>query len=212
MPIYSQVKTRYQYLIGENSTTPDDVGESHINYAIKDICNARPFSWNLTTTDLTLTAGVATLPANYNSKWGIQDARLINATVNDDNVFTLISIQDRDKFQDTDYVYWLTTNATTGRQEFNTPLQTGTVTIYYYFVPADLTADDNVCFIPDAEAVAYLAASKYWLSDDNDTNLKTVYEQEASSRIQQMYSQDLNFGPTPTFNSIIDYNSHLGGN
>jgi hypothetical protein len=210
--IYSQIQTRYQYLIGENSTTPDAIGKSHINYSIKDICNAFPFSWDLTTTDLTLTAGVATLPANYNSKWGIYDARLINATVDDDNIFTLISIADRDKYNDTDYVYWLTTNSTTGRQEFNTPLQTGTVTIYYYFVPADLTADDNVCIVPDVEAVAYLAASKYWLSDDNDTNLKQVYEQEASSRIQQMYSQQMTFGPMPTFNSPIDQNPQLGGN
>lgn len=209
MAIYSQLKTRYQNLIGEGGTDPSTESESHINYAIKDICNAFPFSWNITSADLTLSSGVANLPTDYNQKWKIFDARVENSNNYNDNVFTQINISDRDKYAEGDYVYWITYNTTTGRYVFNSKTQTGTVKVYYYFIPTDLSGANDVCVVPDIEAVAYLAASKNWIADERNTGLKNVYEQEASSRIQALYSQDLNFSEIDFENSKISDNRYI---
>ena len=198
------------YLIGETDVTAvTAVHKSHINAFIKDITNAFPFSWNMATDDLTLAAGVSNLPTDYNPNWHLDDVRITGSSTNDDNVFTEIDIKDRDKYGATDYKYWITWDATNEIYVFNTLTQTGTVTIYYYFEPADLSGDTDVCVVPDGEAVAYGGASKNYIGDDENVQLKQEYEKEAASRIQRMYNQDLNFGPKYLEYSKVSDNSSL---
>jgi hypothetical protein len=200
---FIDIQNRFLALVDESAIT--STHKSHINYAIKDILNAYPFSWDLATANLTLSAGVATLPSTYNPKWRINDARIVNSS--DDNIFTEIDITERDNYSDTDYVYWITYSA--GSYIFNTPTQSGTVVIYYQTLPADLSLDADNCIVPDAECVAMLASSKHFLGEDQDEKLKSLYEQEAQKRIQAMYSQDLNFGPKVYEYSKISGNSSL---
>ena len=208
MPTFLQIQTRYMYLRGENDVaTITDVDKSHLNYAIKDILNAFPFSWSLNTTTLTLSAGTASLPSDFNPIWGIYDARVSTAGQGNDNVFELIDVKDRDYFGSIDYNYWLTNSS--GTYTFNTPIQTGTVTIYYYSLPTDLSGTTDNCIVPDGEAVAYLAASKMWIGDERNQALKVDYEKEAESRIQDMYNRDLNFGPKIYESSLPSENSVL---
>ncbi len=184
------------YLIGETDVTAVTVVQkSHINAFVKDITNAFPFSWNVATDDLTLSSGTANLSADYNPNWHLEDARIVGGSSNDDNVFTEIDIKDRDAYGSTNYVYWITWDATNEVYVFNTPVQTGTVTIYYQFEPVDLSLDADVCIVPDGEAVAYGAAAKNWIGDERNVVLKQEYEREAANRIQRMYATDLNFGP-----------------
>ena len=205
MATFLSIQTRFLALVDESAITATH--KSHINYAIKDIINAFPFSWDLTTASLTLAAGTANLPSTYNPKWRIYDARITASSTSDDSIFTEIDPKDRDSYGSTDYVYWITNNA--GTFVFNTPVQTGTVTIYYYTLPTDLSGDNDVCVVPDAEAVALMAASKHFLGEDQDPNLKDMYEKESGGRVQAMYSQDLNFGPKVYESSKVSQNSSL---
>jgi hypothetical protein len=202
---FLQIQTRFLALVDESAIT--STHKSHINYAIKDIINAFPFSWDLTSTDLTLAAGTSNLPSTYNPKWRIYDARITASSTSDDNIFTEIDPKDRDRYGSSDYVYWITNNA--GTFVFNTPTQTGTVTIYYYTLPTDLSGDSDACVVPDAEAVALMAASKHFLGEDQDDKLREMYQKEAGSRIKEMYSQDLNFGPKVYESSIVSSNDSL---
>lgn len=202
---FLQIQTRFLALVDESAITATH--KSHINYAIKDIINAFPFSWDITTASLTLAAGTSNLPSTYNPKWRIYDARITASSTSDDNIFTEIDPKDRDSYGSSSHVYWITNNA--GTFVFNTPVQTGTVTIYYYTLPTDLSGDSDVCVVPDAEAVALMAASKHFLGEDQDDKLRIMYKEEAGSRIKEMYSQDLNFGPKVYESSIIASNSSL---
>ena len=203
---YSDLKQRYQDLIGDSDGTIDAFGGRNINNAIKDILNRYKFSWDLTTASLTLTAGVSNLPTTYNPTFHLEDARIVASSTNDDNVFSEIDIADRDSYSTDDYVYWITWDATNHVYVFNSLTQTGTVVIYYYIIPATLTADADYCIIPDLEAVSYLAASKNWIGAERDAELKAVYEQAADRYIQALYLRDLQNGPLFTISSLVSYN------
>jgi len=207
---FLQTYTRFLYLVGETDVTSiTDVQKSHINAFVADICNAFPFSWNIKTADLTLAAGVANLPADFNPNWHLHDARIVVTSTNNDYVFTEIDPTNRDKYGTSDYVYWITYDTTTGNYVFNSTIQTGTVTIYYYFKPATMTLDADVCIVPDGEAVAYGAAAKNWIGDERNEQLQKNYEQEAAIRIQRMYNNDLSFGPKYLEYSKVSDNDSL---
>ena len=209
---FLQTYTRFLYLIGESDiTTISAIHKSHINAIIKDICNAYPFSWNLKTADLTLSSGTADLPADYNANFHLRDARISVSSTNDDSIFTEIPIEKRDAYTTDDYVFWITYDTSTETYIFNTPTQSGTVTIYYNFVPADLTSDADVCVVPDGEAVAYGAASKNWIGDERNTGLKNEYEQESVARITAMQAKDLVYGGQYSVNSAVSMNPALSG-
>jgi hypothetical protein len=201
------VHNRYNALIGEDVTLADDTaGVSHINAAIRDILNRYPFSWARTTENLTLATGVDGLASTYNPKWRIEDARVTGSEQGDDLIFTEIQVADRDKYTTDDYVYWLSYYSTTPCYNFNSLTQTGTVTVYYQYLPAALSGPTNKCIVPDIEAVAYLAAAKNWISDERNIQLAPIFSQEADKRIKDMYVQDMNFGPMDVPGSILDDN------
>ncbi len=208
---YLQIRKRTQYLRGESDTAGETVINDHIQSAIRDILNTFPFSWNLATDDLTLSSGVASLPADFNPIWGLYDARIVGDSTSDDNIFTPLNIKDRDSYDSASYTYWLTYDTTTNRYIFNTKTQSGTVTIFYYFYPDDLSLDADVCIIPDWEAVAYLAASKMWVGDERNIPLKQDYQAEARGRVQALYNNDLMFGPVDRQLSIVSLNSEIDG-
>ena len=205
-PTYADISQRVQDLIGQPSGTINAFNIRNINNAVNDILNKYPFSWNLKTADLTLAAGVADMPADWNPKWGIHDARIVVSSTDDDNEFTQINIYDRDKYGTDDYVYWLTVDVSSNKTIFNSKTQTGTVTIYYNFIPTDMSTDADVCVVPDTEAVSYLAASKNWVGSERDTELKREYEQMAKQYIDALYFRDLQSGPDETFTSLAEYN------
>jgi len=200
--LFSDVKQRYQDLIGQPSGTISAFGKRNCNQAVRDILNMYRFSWNLTTEDLTLASGTDAMAATYNPRWGLHDARITGSSQNDDNVFTEITIPDRDKYSSDDYVFWVTYDATNQEYDFNSLTQTGTVTIYNYFTPADMSADGDKCIIPDLEAVAYKAASKNWIGAERDVDLKKEYEAEANKYITAMYLADLQSGPQIPIHSL----------
>jgi hypothetical protein len=205
-PTFTTISQRVQDLIGQPNGTISDFNTRNINNAVNDILNRYPFSWNLKTTDLTLASGTADMPSDWNPKWGINDARIEVYGEGGDSQFTEISIHNRDSYGSDDYVYWLTVDVTNNKTIFNTHTQSGTVTIYYNFVPTDMSTGTDVCVVPDTEAVAYLAASKNWIGAERDTELKREYEQMAKQYIDALYFRDLQSGPDFDFTSLAEYN------
>ena len=213
-PTLSDLRQRVAYLRGETDyTTTEAVIDSHINAAQRDIVIDFPYSWNLTTSTLTLSAGTATLPADYNPKW----QKLKDARISDTQIFTLRNPADRHKYTADDYIYWITYDVTTKRYIFNSLTLTGSVLIYYWFFPATMTAANDAAaqavypLVPDTEALAYLAASKNWVGDERNVQLSREYRAEASTRIQSMRTAEYQMGPDETQGSIVDYNPELAG-
>lgn len=215
-PSFLEVQKRLKFLIGEDgstgadSTTTGATQKSHINAAINDIVNQSPFSWNVATTDLTVASGVSDLPADFNPKWGIEDARIEGTYDGDYDLFTYVPIPSRDQGVD-EYVYWITYDTTSDVYVFNTNQDAGTVKIYYHFTPAALTGDTDVCQVPDQEAVAYHAGYKHWISDERNEEMAKMFKQEAGQRISALYIQDLNFGPSYSQGNPAQYETQLTG-
>ena len=205
-PTYADVSQRVMDLIGQPSGTINAFNIRNINNAVRDILNKYPFSWNLKTADLTVTSGTADLPADWNPKWGIIGARITGTAQLDDKQFTQISIYDRDNYSADEYVYWLTVDVANNKTIFNTISDDCTVTIYYNFIPSDMSAAADVCVVPDIEAVSYLAASKNWVGSERDVELKREYEQMAKQYIDALYFRDLQSGPDEVFTSLAAYN------
>lgn len=216
MATYNDIKKRVAYLRGEtNYTTAGDdatIIADHINFTIEDIVNRHPFSWNQTYDDLTLVAGVATMPTDYNPHWPVQDARIEGSSDDDDDIFTIIDPNDRDNYSSDEYAAWITRDSTTGDYTFNSKTLTGTVRVYYYFIPTALSAADDPCIVPDAEAVAYLATSKFLMGEDltpQAIQMKKDFQEEGLARIDAMAAQDIGWGPQMTQGSVLDSNANL---
>jgi len=202
---FSDLQQRYLDLIGDSDGLIDDFGKRNINSAIRDILNKYQFSWNITSDDITLSSGVADLPTNYNPAWNIVDARI------GDNVFGQIPLCDIGRYSSDDYVFWVTYDATTNVYKFNSKIQSGTVTIFYNFIPSDLSLTTDVCFIPDKEAVSYLSASKNWIGAERDNDLRTVYQAEADKLITALWIRDIQNGPILNVGSVVGYDPDLTG-
>jgi hypothetical protein len=200
MATFLQIQTRFLALVDESAIT--STHKSHINYSVQDITNAFPFSWNVKSGTVTLATNVGDLPTDYNPMWGIMDARVVNSGNADDVIFNQIPVTSRDSYGSSDPVYWITYDTTTSKYIFNSTYEDATVTVYYYFIPTDMSADGDVCIVNDAETVALLAASKHFLGEDQDDKLVEMYEKKALQRIQKMYSQNLNFSEIDIENSI----------
>ena len=205
MNLLSTIQQRYQDLVGQPTGTIDARGTRNINLAVTDVLNRFQFSWNITNTTISLSGGSANMPSDYNPRWDI-DARIVGSLTNDDNIFTKIRIEDRDKYSSDDYVYWITFDPINNVYVFNSKTQTGTVTVYYNFTPTDMSSGTDVCVVPSVEAVAYQAASKYWIPGERKVALKQEYEQEATKYIQDLHIQDLQQGPNIKMNSIARQN------
>jgi hypothetical protein len=202
----STIQLRYQQLTGQPTGTIDAFGTSNINAAIRDILNKYNFTWNRTTANITLTSGVATLPADYNPQWHLEDARVV-VSGTDDYVFTEIQASEKSNYADDSYVYWITYDTTTDRYIFNSLAADATVNVTYNFTPTDLSLAADKCFIPDLEAVSYLSASKKWVGAERDTELKAIYEQNADKLILAMYVHDMVSQDSPSVYSITSVQS-----
>lgn len=214
---FSTLRQRFNYLVGDTSSSTSGIIDSHINAAIADICNAYPFSWNITNTNGTTIASSNTeysqfnIASDYNPKWHMHDVRITASVAGQDKRFTEVVINDQNIYASGSYKYWITYDTANKVYVFNCTEPVGTlVTYYYYFKPVTMTAVSDSSIVPDSEAVCYLAASKNWLTDERNQALSTYYKQEASTRIQSMYQTDNAFGPVPVEGSAVDYQYYLG--
>lgn len=199
MATYLRLRTRTQYLRGEEDTAGETVINDHIQAAIEDIVNKYPFSWAQASETISDGDALSTLTYTINQKWGM---RVLD---DDGNEYTRILPEDQYKYTGTDYkVFWISAST------FQTT-STDALNIHYYYIPAAMTGDSDVCIIPDGEAVAYLAASKMFIGDERNDKLQSIYEKEANDRIVSMWQADNSFGPIIMEGSVLDYNEQITG-
>jgi hypothetical protein len=207
-PLFSDVRQRANYLLGDETAGTYATLDSSINLSVNDYLLAYPFSWDITSTTGSLSSGTFSLATNYIPKWGIDDARIVVSSTNDDHIFKPIDFRDRDQYGSDQYVYWITSTAA-GVYTFNTPIQTGTVTYYYHYFPVPMSAPSDPCLVVDVEAVALFAASKHWINDERNQALSHDYEDKAKARVDAAYAQDLNFGTGFLQESVASMNPGL---
>jgi hypothetical protein len=197
---FLDIQARYQILSGDDSVlTTGTTGDSHINAAIDDITSTYPFSWLRTAVTASLSSGVITLPSNYQPAFGIEYARIVTGE-------DLVQ-KDAKGMQDNGTNGYIITYVP-GSDAYTLTCQTltGSVLYYYYYTPTALSDDSDICFIPDPEAVAYLAAAKNWIGSERNEALQMSYAKEADRRIKAMIQQDAAFGPVISEDNISSYN------
>lgn len=207
-PLFSDIRQRTNYLLGDETASTSGTIDSSINESVNDILNVYPFSWNRTSTTGSLSTGAFTIETDYNPKWRLYDVRIVVSGAGNDHIFKEIDPRDRDSYDSSHYVYWITSTAA-GVYTFNTPVQSGTVAYFYHFFPSPMTAASDTCIVKDVEAVSLMSASKHWINDERNQALSHDYEDKASARIQSMYAADLNFGTGFSQEGIVASNSGL---
>jgi hypothetical protein len=194
---YLELRTRTQYLRGEEDTAGETIINNHIKYAILDIINKYPFSWSKS--QLKTQSTNTNLPSDYNPKWGVQ----VNDT---DGEWTRIEPEQSYLYEDGDHVFWITYESDNHKINAHS---TETVTITYHANPTALSLDADVCVVPDGEAVAYLAASKSYIGDERNVELKREYQKESDDRVISMWQSDGMFGTQITTTSSVDTNGRI---
>jgi hypothetical protein len=185
---YLELKTGTANIFGRaDGATADTVRDDNINSAIRfDIANVYPFSWLRKSTTLNLdTSGQADLPADYNYTHNLFDAYDSNIThyyeVNQ-NTYQEVSTPVPKLY--IDY------NSSTNRWRVNASTVSKTITVIYYYIPATLSADADVCPVPDPMAVIYLAAAHVWIGFYFDETNHDRFQQLGERRVKQMINMD----------------------
>lgn len=214
MATYLQIRTRTTYLRGETDFLIDSTTtaiNSHINASVQEAVNAFNYSWTQTTNAVLSfdSTGTLILPTDYNPRWHVPDLRIVSTSMAD-IVFDEIPIRDQGVYTSADYKYWIVYDNTGKRYNLKSKtLSSATLQLTYHFIPTDMTADGDVCVIPDIEAISYLAAAKNWIGDERNQSLQQNFESEAQTRLKALYTTDLAFSAIDTEGSIIDNNPQL---
>ena len=61
---------------------------------------------------------------------------------------------------------------------------------YYYHTPSELSADADVCIVPDPQAVVYLAVSKWWLGKERDEDNSDRFYAKYQERLTKLIQND----------------------
>jgi len=191
MSTYGILKRKTANRLGrtDNATT-NTIRDNCIIDAATQIYNESKWSWTLKTDTLTVTAGVASLPTDYNPQFGLDYAVYEVTNTANDKPYLRVDPRDIDLYSTSDRVYYIDYDDTTDRYIFHSNQTTDTAKIYYHYLPAELSVDDDVCIIPDDMAVVYLAAAMWWLAKERDeTNYDRFYI-KYMARLDSMKSND----------------------
>jgi hypothetical protein len=173
--------------------TANALRDSLINQVIKgEIINQYPFSWT-ERADSSLTtdsSGQVDLPADYNHTFKLKDLRIVGASTQDDTTLSEVDYQVFDSFAAGEKRYYIDFNTSTSRYRLNTTEASTTLKAVYYFVPTDMSADADICVVPDQDCVVYLAAARYWLSSERDESNHDRFKQLGQARLGLMIQRD----------------------
>lgn len=170
--------------------TPDTIRDNAINDAVRDdIACYYPFSFLRATTTVTTDAnGQADLPADYNASF--DPYRIYDGTAPNTNDSDKINQSVLTRYGNGDRKYFVDWNASAGRYRLNSTEQSVTLNLVYYFVPPIMTADADVCVVPDNNCITYLGAARVWLSDERDETNHDRFKTLGLRQLQQMVQND----------------------
>lgn len=166
MATFLQLKNGVANIFGRtDGGTPDTVRDNSINDVIRNlIASYYPFSWLRKTASLTIdSSGQADLPSDFNITHKISYIAETGTGNNDDKVYQEIDVSANDSFGLGDTVYYIDFNTSTNRWRVNSKIVSKTLSCVYYYIPAILVNDIDVCVVPDSDAVIYLSAARTWI-------------------------------------------------
>lgn len=198
MSTFLQLKNQTANALGkDDGGTANTIRDNHINDVIRnEIADAYPFSWlRKTNSAISLnSSGQADLPSDYNPNHKLL-LRKVYAGAGGDQVFTAVDAEYFDNFFAGSYRYFIDYNTSTDLYRLNTTETSVTVEIIYYHKPAIMTDDTDICVVPDADLVAYLAAARYWLSYLGDETNHDRFKALGNQRLQQLVLNDKKSNP-----------------
>lgn len=178
--------------------TPNVIRDNHINDVIRnEIFDAYPFSWSRKTNPaISLSSmGQSDLPADYNPNHKLYDLRKVFTGSGGDTLFTEVTAELFDKYGPGTFRYFIDYNTSTDLYRLNTTEASITAQIIYYFKPAILTLDADICVVPDQDLVAFLSAARYWLSSERDETNHDRFKALGNQRLQQLILNDKKSNP-----------------
>lgn len=217
MATYLDEKNLTATLLGSTDGGTDagnQIRNASINAARRWVVNKYPFSWLIKTDDITITSNQGDMPSDYNPTHIIKDARVETTGSNNDTIYRQVPIESRDDTSGQN-IFWMTYES--GTYKINTSLDSGTLTIYYFHMPDDLSDDTDVEIITDIDAVCYKAAATTFLGEERQNEIYDKYSAIAEQRIAEMILADKRANPMPIvddFAEVFDneYNTPTRGN
>lgn len=198
------VRNDITYLLGnETQISPWPASyDNFIQKALERITRYTDFDFGQTTATISLTSGIGSLPTNARQSPEL-DVRESVAGLDNDNVFTPVPYQDRDKYGPGDYRYWLTTEST-GVQTINTTEPTvANVTARYSLAAPTLNASIGTNF-PSSMVIA--KGALVYIREAEDKDADTAPE-DAKFRIELE-----EVIAAMQRNQPIEYARYVGGN
>lgn len=185
-----------------NDATDDTLRDNAILDAVKQIYQEAKFSWLKKLTTLTVTAGVADLPADFQVSYGL--ATVYDA---DKKEYTPVHQEEIPWLTDSDYRYWITWDATDKVFVFNTNQTTASLTAWYFIEPAEMSDGADTTPIPDPWAIAWLATALWWSAAEHEEDLtNNPFYPKYIERLNMMKAHDAanNSAPRAFRNKITD--------
>ena len=214
MPTYLELKNATANQLGKSDGgSANTIRDNHINDVIRnEIADSYPFSWLRKSGSLSLdSSGQADLAADYNPVHPVYDLRKTVSGTGNDDIFTEVTREGFDKYSAGDYKFYVDYNTSTNRYRVNTTEVSLTATVTYYHKPTALSADADVCIVPDQDVVAYLSAARYWLSSERDEANHDRFKSLGNTRLQQLILSDKKTNPLRSRRGTV-YGRNLGWN
>lgn len=196
--------------------TANTIRDNAINDVVRfTIADAYPFSWlRVTTTVATDATGDADLPATYNPTHKLVQGyvRVAGSGTFDDRLFSEVPLEMFDRVDATGhYRYYIDYNSSTDLFRIRSSEPSTTITITYLRKPAIMTADADICIVPDSECVSLLASAKVWLAKERDETNHDRDNALGQQRLNQMIINDKKANPLRVIRSNL-YGVDLGFN
>lgn len=199
MPTFLQLKNATANQLGKSDGgTANTIRDNHINDVIRnEIADVFPFSWlRKTNSSISLdSSGQSDLPSDYNPNHKLYDLRKVVSGSGGDTQFTEVNRELFDRYGSGTYKYYIDYNTGTNLYRLNTTQVSITAQVTYYHRPAAMTADADVCVVPDQDVIAYLAAARYWLSSERDETNHDRFKALGNQRLQQLVLNDKRSNP-----------------
>jgi len=188
---YATLKRLVANTIGRtDNTTANTIRDNAINDAITQIVNEYKFSWLMKKGTGTIASNEMDLASDYNASHGLETVYSPATGEGNDDIYVAVGMQEKDNYSSSDYIYWLTWDSTSEVHVLNSNQSADAIEYYYYFTPAELSADTDVCIVPDPQAVVYLAVSKWWLGKERDEDNSDRFYTKYEARMQKMIQND----------------------
>lgn len=196
--------------------TANTIRDNAINNAVRfTIADAYPFSWLRKVASVsTDSGGDGDLPSDFNPTHMLQPGWVVVAVsgAGGDHVLTQVPVEVFDRWDaGGNYRYYIDYNTSTNLFRIRSSEPSVTLTVTYLHIPAEMTADADVCIVPDSECVALLASAKVWLAKERDETNHDRDNQLGLARLNQMILNDKRANPLRPIRTSL-YSRDLGFN